>query len=62
MNNKKKVITIADISTVAANLEIGKETTFQDEIHIHRKSGIEWRITKIQNDDTTPESSIRAHS
>ena len=47
-NNKKKVITIADISTVAANLEIGKETTFQDEIRIHRKSGIEWHITKIK--------------
>ena len=60
--DNKKTITIADISTVAANLEIGKETTFQGEIHIHRKSGIEWHITKIQNNDTTPESSIRTHS
>ena len=60
--DNKKTITIADISTVAANLEIGKETTFQGEIHIHRKSGIECHITKIQNDDTTSKSSIRAHS
>ena len=48
-NSKKKAITIADISTVAANLEIGKETTFQDQIHIQRKSSIEWRINKIKN-------------
>ena len=59
--NNKKTITIADISTVAANLEIGKETTFQDEIHIHRKSGIEWHITKIQNNDTTSKSRTRAY-
>ena len=60
--DNKKTITIADISTVAANLEIGKETTFQGEIHIHRKSGIEWHITKIQNNDTTPKSSTRNYS
>jgi hypothetical protein len=45
---KQKPVTLADISAVMANLEIGKDTTFNNQIHIQRKNWFEWDITKVK--------------